>query len=94
MEFVFKIFWAGNGSLEPLLEPAPVCLSSIERARDLAKNFAAYAPVHSITIETQDGSIFERWCWLNETWRSDQSTVPELAIRPSGKARTPFGNLA
>jgi hypothetical protein len=61
MKFAFKIFWPKNGHLEPLLEPLPTDLPSIEVAQKLAKHFAAYAPVSWITIEAEDGSISELW---------------------------------
>ena len=61
MTFVFKIFQAKNGRLELLLEPSPLNLPSIDATRRLAKHFAAYVPVHLITIETEDDSIFELW---------------------------------
>jgi hypothetical protein len=78
MRFVFEILWSRDGSLEPLFQPAPVNLGSIEAARDLALRFASYVPVHSITIEAEDCSLFERWSWSNGAWRRDdpdRSTV-------------------
>lgn len=79
MRFVFEILWSKDGSLEPLFQPAPVNLSSIEAARDLALRFASYVPVHSITIEAEDSSIFERWSWSNEAWRRDDPARPNVA---------------
>src|SRR5215469_5101668 len=89
MRFVFEILWSRNGLLEPLFQPAPVNLSSIEAARDLALRFAAYVPVHSITIEAEDSSIFERWSWSNDAWRRDnpaRSTVAN-SMRRGGARR-------
>lgn len=68
MKFAFEILWARAGFIEPLFEPAPVDLQSVEGARQLAKRFASFVPVHSITIEAEDGSVFERWSWLNDAW--------------------------
>ena len=68
MKFAFEILWTRDGITEPLFEPAPVNLQSIEAARQLAERFAAYVPVRSITIEAEDGSVFERWSWRNDTW--------------------------
>jgi hypothetical protein len=89
MRFVFEILWSRHGSLEPLFQPAPVSLSSIEAARDLALRFASYVPVHSITIEAEDSSIFERWSWSNEAWRRDNPARSAVAncIRRGGARR-------
>jgi hypothetical protein len=70
MKFIFKAYWMQDGRPEPLLEPPPVDLRSIENARELAERFVAYIPVHSMTIEAEDGSIFERW--LNGSWRQNR----------------------
>jgi hypothetical protein len=69
MRFAFKILWMRNGLVEPLFMPDPVNLRSIDTARELAMRFAAYVPaLHSITIEAEDGSIFERWSWSDGEW--------------------------
>jgi hypothetical protein len=64
MRFTFKIYQMKNGSLEPLLEPSPLDLPSMDAAYELAKHFASYVPAHLttlITIESEDGSISELW---------------------------------
>jgi hypothetical protein len=72
MQFVFEIFL--RGSDEPVLEKAPANLRSIEGARFLVEHFATYVPVASITIRAaDDGSILERWFWVNGTWRPSGS---------------------
>lgn len=81
MKFAFKILWMRDGFLEPLFEPTPVNLRSVEMARALAERFASYAPVHSITIEAEDGSVFERWSWLNDSW--GQHDLFEPAVTPT-----------
>ena len=81
MKFAFEILWKRNGCLEPLFEPAQVSLRSVEAARKLAERFASYVPVHSITIEAEDGSVFERWSWLNDTW--GQRDPFEPAVTPT-----------
>ena len=81
MKFAFEILWTSNGSLEPLIDPAPVNLPSVEAARELAALFASHAPVHSITIDAEDGSVFEFWSWLNGMW--DKRDL----FRPRGHAR-------
>ena len=81
MKFAFEILWTHDGSLEPLIEPEPVNLRSVEAARGLAARFASYAPVHSITIDAEDGSVFEFWSWLNGRWGKRD------LFRPQGQAR-------
>ncbi|MFZ2007817.1 MAG: hypothetical protein WB697_07080 [Stellaceae bacterium] len=83
MKFAFEILWTRNGFLEPLFEPAPVNLRSVKTARALAERFASYAPVHSITIEAEDGSIFERWSWLNDAWGQHDPLEPPVAPMPA-----------
>jgi len=61
MMFTFKVFQIKNGRLELLLEPSPLDLPSADAARRLARHFASYAPVHLITIESEDGSISGFW---------------------------------
>jgi hypothetical protein len=68
MKFAFEILWARNGSVEPLIDPAPVSFRSIETARDAAARFASHVPVYSITIAAEDGSLSERWSWSNGVW--------------------------
>ena len=77
MTFAFKIFWLRDGALEILLEPEPLNLPSIETARKIVERFASWAPVHSVTIEADDGFIFEHWCCLNGTWSRHDFTRPE-----------------
>jgi hypothetical protein len=81
MRFAFKILWMRDGSLEPLFHPRPVNLRSIETARGLAARFASYVEVHSITIEAEDGSIFERWSWSNGEW--SQRNLPASRLTPT-----------
>lgn len=68
MKFAFEILWTRDGLTEPLFEPAPVNLQSVEAARQLAERFASFVPVQAITIEAEDGSVFERWSWRNDRW--------------------------
>jgi hypothetical protein len=68
MKFAFKIFWMQNGQLELLLEPDALDVPSITNAREIAEGFAAHAPAHSISIESEDGLISERWFWLDGEW--------------------------
>ena len=68
MKFAVKIFWMQNGRLKLLLEPEALDVPSVENAREIAEGFAALAPAHSISIESEDGLISERWFWLNGEW--------------------------
>ena len=69
MKFAFEILWSKNGSPEPLFEPDPESLPTIETARELAVRFASYVPaLHSIAIKAEDGSIVERWSWADGDW--------------------------
>ena len=85
MKFAFEIMWVRDGSLEPLLQPAPLSLQSIEAARALAMQFASYVPVHSITIEAEDGSVVECWSWLRGT--SSERDGPAVTQLPALQAR-------
>lgn len=91
MKFAFEVLWTRDGFLEPLFEPAPVNLRSVEAARQLAERFASFAPVHSITIEAEDGSVFERWSWANDTWGQHEPFPPAevpAAVRPDAAHRS------
>ncbi len=71
MEFVITISWTRNGSVEPLLSTT-ANFRSIDMARAAAKYFASHVPVHSITIEAENGAIFERWCWSDGEWKQQE----------------------
>ena len=69
MGFVFEILQPKNGRLELFLEP------STEAAHKLAKHFASYVPVHLITIETKDGSIFRALVWRHPGYRDSRRLI-------------------
>lgn len=69
MGFVFEILQPKNGRLELFLEP------STEAAHKLAKHFVSYVPVHLITIETKDGSIFRALVWRHPGYRDSRRLI-------------------
>jgi hypothetical protein len=71
MKFIFKTFWEHpTKGLEPLLLPLTLDFPSLERARSSFDKVVRHPniPVHSVTLESEDGSVSERWFQIDGKW--------------------------
>jgi hypothetical protein len=73
MEHTLQWYWEGerDQQIAPFLLPLTLNLP-IEMMRDKAIQMAAhdqFAPIHSFTITTKDGSTSERWFRVDGKWR-------------------------
>jgi hypothetical protein len=73
MLFKFQIFKMDevSGAVVPFLPPFTFNLPSADVARAMIKKVVDHrdVPAHSVTINSEDGSISERWFWLDGVWR-------------------------
>jgi hypothetical protein len=73
MRFTFQIFKMEDASrkVAPFLLPLTLDLASIDVAREMIRTVVDHedVPAHSVTINSEDGSISERWFWLDGVWR-------------------------
>lgn len=74
MKLTIQFFWEGEPAPAPAVAPflKPLTLDlSIEKARELAIKTANHenVPAHSFTIKSKDGTISERWFYLDGLWR-------------------------
>ena len=74
MKFTIEIFWVTpKGAIEPLfpIPLPPLELGSSAHARDVATKLVGHQdiPAHSLTLKSEDGSVSERWFWMDGEWR-------------------------
>ena len=72
MKFKVTTFWLNpkSGVVEPHFEGPFLGFPSVEIARDAGKRLVRPGgfPGYSLAIESDDGSVSERWLRLNDRW--------------------------
>ena len=72
MKFTYQLYWSKMpGMVEPLSSPMTLDYPSINDARKIMARLLdeADAPIHSVTIVSEDRQTCERWFQINGSWR-------------------------
>jgi hypothetical protein len=72
MKFTLQMFWSNlQGDIEPLHTPLALDFSSVDEARRIFGQVTNHPniPVHSLTLESEDGTTSERWFKIDGAWR-------------------------
>lgn len=72
MKYTLQMYWAHpKGEIEPFLKPLSLDFPSADAARGVFSQILdnPKIPVHSLTLESEDGQLSERWFHICGEWR-------------------------